>query len=149
MELIIHRIIKNRFYTAGYFPQLNIFSLELPDLGNSPNTSCIPEGEYELKKYSSHRFRSKVSEDKKYDLDHYQICDVPNRSNIIIHPGNTLKDTMGCVLPGLNLYLGDHNFNRGKERISVIKSRHGFRLINDFIKKNGIKTIKIMKGNFK
>lgn len=28
------------------------------------------------------------------------ICDVPGRQWILIHPGNTVEQTLGCVLPG-------------------------------------------------
>jgi len=31
----------------------------------------------------------------------YLINDVPNRTNILIHPGNYSTDTNGCILPGL------------------------------------------------
>jgi hypothetical protein len=31
----------------------------------------------------------------------YQVCDVPDRSHILIHAGNTNEDTHGCILLGL------------------------------------------------
>jgi hypothetical protein len=30
-----------------------------------------------------------------------EIADVPGRSGILIHPGNRLDETKGCILPGM------------------------------------------------
>lgn len=34
------------------------------------------------------------------------VADVPNRSGILIHEGNTVKDTQGCILVGVNRRVG-------------------------------------------
>lgn len=57
---------------------------------NQRQISCIPNGEYKIKLHSSRRY-GRV----------YQVCDVPDRSHILIHAGNTHKDTQGCILVGL------------------------------------------------
>lgn len=67
-------------------------TFELPWLGNLSNTSCIPVGDYEVVKGSSPRYGSI-----------FYVKDVPDREGILIHPGNTLKDTRGCILPGLDI----------------------------------------------
>lgn len=64
-------------------------TLECPDEQNAPFISCIPEGTYTLAPYSS----------KKY-TDVFQLLDVPNRTYILIHAGNTVDDTQGCILVG-------------------------------------------------
>lgn len=61
---------------------------ELPWRNNSKNISCIPAGSYNCKPYSSVRYNNV-----------YQVDDVPNRGYILIHIGNFLKDTEGCLMP--------------------------------------------------
>ncbi len=69
---------------------LQLYTLELPDLGNQQNISCIPEGEYEVHRIYSPRFGKC-----------FHIQDVPGRSEILIHKGNYNKDTHGCILVGM------------------------------------------------
>jgi len=75
---------------AGRYPLCH--TLELPWRNNTLNSSSIPDGVYRLTKASSPRF------DKCF-----YIHDVPNREGILIHVGNTLSDTKGCVLVGLDV----------------------------------------------
>lgn len=70
---------------------LKVLTLELPDLGNQKNISCIPEGKYEVHRIYSPKFGNC-----------FHLQDVPGRSAILIHRGNYTKDTMGCILVGLN-----------------------------------------------
>ena len=69
---------------------LQLYTLELPDLGNQQNISCIPEGEYEVHRIYSPKFGKC-----------FHIQDVPGRSEILIHKGNYNKDTHGCILVGM------------------------------------------------
>lgn len=64
-------------------------TLELPWRDNRPRESCIPCGRYVCRRVCSPKFG-----------DTFEICDVPNRSNILYHSGNYYKDTQGCVLLG-------------------------------------------------
>lgn len=64
-------------------------TLEPPDKGNAANLSCIPAGRYECRRVVSPRYG-----------ETYEVCDVPDRSHILFHPGNVSGDTMGCVLLG-------------------------------------------------
>jgi len=57
---------------------------------NEPLLSCIPIGKYKIKIHNSPKFGTV-----------FQICDVPGRSQILIHSGNTKEDTHGCILLGL------------------------------------------------
>jgi hypothetical protein len=66
------------------------YTLELPWLNNANNVSCIPKGTYQVVPRFSARFKS-----------HLHVLNVPGRSFILIHPGNTHKDIEGCILPGL------------------------------------------------
>ena len=62
-------------------------TVERPWLKNAPNISCIPDGEYILKKSFYHRG----------DHPAYEVQDVPGRSRILIHRANTHLDVQGCI----------------------------------------------------
>jgi len=62
---------------------------EEPWLDNAKMVSCIPDGKYQVEKYSSAKFPYV-----------WEIKGVPNRTAILIHAGNTIDDTHGCVLVG-------------------------------------------------
>jgi len=63
-------------------------TFELPDRKNQVNISCIPDGEYMLKMVVSPKYGPV-----------YKVHDVANRTNILIHTGNTTDDTLGCIMP--------------------------------------------------
>ena len=64
-------------------------TLELPWKSNSVGESCIPAGKYTCTKRISPRYG-----------ETYHITEVVNRTLILIHAGNTSKDTEGCILLG-------------------------------------------------
>jgi len=64
-------------------------TLELPYKANQKSISCIPEGFYYCKRITSPRFG-----------DAFHIIDVPERSHILFHEGNTVRATRGCILVG-------------------------------------------------
>lgn len=64
-------------------------TLELPWKDNARNESCIPTGEYLVKKVHSPTFG-----------ECFEVANVENRSAILIHAGNFKRDTRGCILPG-------------------------------------------------
>ncbi len=68
-------------------------TLENPYINNERNISCIPEGQYKV------RLRL-ARESATRDYLHLLVQDVPNRSYILFHIGNTAKDTSGCILVG-------------------------------------------------
>lgn len=69
--------------------RLFCWTLEPPDLGNAPKISCIPPGRYPCAAAASPRFGRAVA-----------VRDVPGRSQILFHAGNTAADTQGCILQG-------------------------------------------------
>ncbi len=64
-------------------------TLEPPDRGNARDVSCIPEGGYLCGPVDSPRFGRT-----------YEIFGVPDRTDILFHPGNIRRDTHGCVMLG-------------------------------------------------
>lgn len=58
-------------------------------------STAIPKGVYEVKMYSSQKFgRVPI------------LVNVPAYTGVLIHAGNTAKDTLGCLLPGVNDAVG-------------------------------------------
>jgi hypothetical protein len=78
------------------YPELITF--ELPDLDNKKSKSCIPEGEY-----SCERVLGVTTLGGMYIPETFRVLDVPGRSGILFHIGNSVKDSSGCILLGLKL----------------------------------------------
>ncbi len=72
------------------------YTVERPWLDNVANESCIPEGEYTVKMTNSPRFGPT-----------YEVKNVPGRTHILFHKGNTVKDSLGCILPVSNITVFD------------------------------------------
>ena len=73
------------------------FSLELPYYGNRRNVSCIPPGVYICTRSFSPKFG-----------EVYKVNNVYQRSNILIHSGNTVDDIEGCIVLGMRTgYIND------------------------------------------
>jgi hypothetical protein len=64
-------------------------TLERPWTKNRPGVSCIPRGWYRCRRVRSPRFG-----------EAFEVQDVPGRSGILFHAGNTPSDTRGCILVG-------------------------------------------------
>lgn len=80
---------KGLLYTAeNSYP---FYTMENPWLDNRKTDSCIPLGTYTCKPVNSPRFGKTI-----------EVTDVPNRSHILFHAGNSPDDTDGCILIGLN-----------------------------------------------
>ena len=69
---------------------LQLQTLERPWVFNERKVSCIPTGQYLVKRHISPKFGQC-----------FKIQDVKGRSDILIHSGNVVADTIGCVLVGL------------------------------------------------
>lgn len=64
-------------------------TLEDPDNNNAQGISCIPTGTYNVVPHDSDKFPNT-----------YHVTTVPERGSILIHSGNTINDTEGCILLG-------------------------------------------------
>lgn len=115
MKLLIERISDDGTQTLGRlyvldnndFVKYNCDTLELSWKDNQKRISCIPEGEYQVQKRFSKKFKS-----------HFHITNVEGRSYILIHPGNFYTQIMGCILVGSDL----KEIN-GDGRLDVVNSR--------------------------
>lgn len=68
-----------------------IFTAERPWRDNAANVSCIPRGTYICHPFAGQKYKNV-----------YEVRDVPNRSYILFHTGNSpMKDSKGCILIGL------------------------------------------------
>ena len=101
-------------YTLGFIrvdKTIICYTLELPWLFNQKTLSCIPEGSYLCKKIENittaggMRLPSTI-----------QILNVPKRDGILFHPGNRLKDTLGCVLTGTGFDTSEEPFLYGSKK---------------------------------
>ena len=64
-------------------------TIELPWRKNEKRVSCIPEGNYFIRKRYSNKFKL-----------HIEIIGVENRSFILFHPANNaLQELNGCIAP--------------------------------------------------
>ena len=75
---------------------LQLQTLERPWIFNERKVSCIPTGTYLVKRHVSPKFGQC-----------FKIQDVKGRSDILIHSGNVVGDTLGCILVGLTSGYGD------------------------------------------
>ena len=102
------------------FNEHKIFVLELPNRNNRKLISCIPEREYTCKWVLSPKFGWT-----------YQVTNVPNRGNILIHSGNSMADTYGCLLPGMSTDLDLHVWESkpAVSKIYEVFNKEDFKLI--------------------
>lgn len=116
-------ITLQRFYGPGdmgtfgilRLPEFECFTVERPWRGNSPNVSCIPEGEYQL--IPSRYLRG--------GYDTYEIVKVPDRTAIKIHVGNTMLNVLGCIALGSALGWVESPLKSGY-RWGVVSSKTAF-----------------------
>lgn len=94
-----------------YFAEYpSVLTLEPPDLDNQPNISCIPEGSYVCSRRKSQKTKG---------LDTFEVMGVPNRTGILFHWGNSVRDTEGCILTG-------SEFSEDMGKPIVLRSRVAF-----------------------
>lgn len=93
MKLTLVRVAQHDNSTFGVLLCANRpMFVTLEDLwrNNERMVSCIPVGTYKVKRHFSPKFGVC-----------FKVEDVPGRSDILIHAGNTHNDTHGCILLGL------------------------------------------------
>jgi hypothetical protein len=88
-------VLKRQYFPNGTNGQLKCEgtvicnTIELPWKNNEKRVSCIPEGEYFIRKRYSAKHQW-----------HLEVMDVQNRSLILFHPANNaLQELHGCIAP--------------------------------------------------
>lgn len=94
MDAAIHRFLSDDDGTFGVFMwggKPICVTVENPWKDNRPRVSCIPPGDYDVGPHSGLKYK-----------DVWILHGVPGRSAILIHKGNTEKDTDGCIIVGMS-----------------------------------------------
>lgn len=68
-----------------------------------PNHTRIPSGTYELKLRTHGGFHQRYTRKFAFHEGMFEITNVPNFTDVLIHIGNAPKDTSGCLLVGNSL----------------------------------------------
>lgn len=122
MELLLNRTYKKNNYTIGdLYINGEWFSNVLEDIDRGLTQdmteeeiskikvygeTAIPTGTYQIDMNTvSPKFKDRVWA-KPYSGKIPRLVNVPGFDGILIHPGNLVGDTYGCLLPGLNTAKG-------------------------------------------
>lgn len=82
----------SRFGTFGVLKINKVLfccTLEPPDLLNAQGRSSIPEQQYICVPFSGPKYKNV-----------YEVSDVFERTKVLFHAGNVLRDTKGCIILG-------------------------------------------------
>jgi len=94
-----------------------IFTLENPERETNTDNR-IPAGSYKCRPYSGSKY-----------TDVYEVQNVPGRSAILFHWGNTEKDTLGCILLG-------NRTGQLSGQPAILDSKHCFEKFRSIVGKN-------------
>lgn len=86
---------------------INLVTVEDDWRDNQRNVSCIPAGLYLLRRTLFYR----------HGYETFEVCDVPDRTRILIHIANTEEDVEGCI--GVGLRLGSLRVRRDEDTHAV------------------------------
>ena len=132
MNLTLKRTYLGKNYTIGHLYidgryQCDTLEDKVRDLPNEPKVygeTAIPAGTYEIDMNTvSPRFKDR-SWAKKYKGIVPRLKNVPYFEGVLIHPGNSAKDSNGCILCGDNQVVGG----------LINSQKHWFRLMDKFMK---------------
>ncbi len=94
-----------------------IHTLEEPWQSNQRRISCVPAGVYLC---TPHGWELNST---KHFKRVWEVRNVPNRTAILIHGGNTLADTEGCILVGLDA--GQFRIGRSQMALTMLRNAIG------------------------
>ncbi|ELQ1430746.1 hypothetical protein QTD38_000465 [Campylobacter jejuni] len=145
MKVTINRRYTGKTCVIGKFKVLDdeekilfeCFSLEEDKEGlESGKDLRIPEGNYNLKRHSPSRFENTLRSITKKDDTMINVYndEVPSSRAILIHWGNTDKDTQGCILLGLT---------KDNNNESVGQSRQACKEFYDLVHGKNLEDIKL------
>ena len=124
MNITLQRLNMTENGTLGVM-MLNgkpLFStLELPWKDNQHNVSCIPAGVYKALYIFSDKFQKNL----------FMLQNIPGRDAVEIHIGNTIADTHGCILIGMEYSLSEFAIVNSKlafDNFMFMAPKEGFTL---------------------
>jgi hypothetical protein len=89
-----------------------------------PSETCIPAGRYQVIR----RYHGRFYENYKSRFGHahvFEIVGIPNYSDVLIHIGNDIADTRGCLLTGC-----DVTFSQiGNPKITLARSTEAYKAL--------------------
>ena len=91
-DAVLYRAVENEHGTFGvliYKGQPLCVTVEPEWRNNQIGVSSIPEGIYQVAPHNGTKYKNV-----------WKLKDVPNRSAILIHAGNTEDSTQGCIIVG-------------------------------------------------
>ena len=97
------------------FDGFRCWTVEKPWLDNAVNVSCVPDGKYQMVRHDSPKFGPDV----------WMLEDVPERSYILIHAGNTAKDVTGCIALGEGLRADADGVTSSRKALSAFEKLTG------------------------
>lgn len=124
MQIILQRLLMNDKGTLGIMlldGKPLFTTLELPWKNNQINISCIPAGIYKATYIFSEKFQKSL----------FILHNVPGRNAVEIHIGNTVVDTHGCVLIGMEFSLSEFAIVNSKlafDNFMFMTPKEGFTL---------------------
>jgi len=116
---------KGTFGVLAVNKELLCFTMELPWRDNRVNISCISEGVYHSKRKKESTKTMAFSFDRVY-----------GRSDILIHVGNYIEDTCGCILLGLLLNAFKKEIYQSTKACTELYERVGDETFKLIIKNN-------------
>lgn len=95
-----------------------LYTLEDRWKNNLHQISCIPAGVYTC---ISHGWNGEPVHMQKV----WEVTNVPNRQAILIHAGNTHRDTLGCILVGTVIGTDGESILQSVNAINILRSAIG------------------------
>ena len=109
-EIILERFAYHKDGTFGVMTLpsgLEVYTVECPWKANKVSISCVPDGVYSLIKRPSGVVTRTSGEQY---TEGWEVTEVPNRTYIMIHPGNWPHNFEGCIGVGSSFrILNDRN----------------------------------------
>lgn len=131
------RLVRFGYMPEGTYGKLifpngeTFYTVERPWMDNKAKESCIPDGVYRLGMRESPVV--KRSSGGEFD-EGWEVLDVPDRTFIMIHPGNWPMNFQGCIGVGRNMAIMQDK--RGVLVNSVTGSRDAFRRIMELMEEH-------------
>ena len=127
MELIRFGSFRDRTIGRLTYEGDVFYTVERPWLENQQNVSCIPTGVYKLGRVDSPKFGPGT----------WEIQDVPNRSNILLHAGNTQNDVSGCLAVGLGVFGQLQGVSTSRQAIENLYLRLASKITEEIMIRDG------------